>query len=88
MKRRKSKVVQPTGSEVIEALLALFAMTDAVFTEDDALAPGKRQMTVGRLYEEWKCCRAILDPQFNPDNHDKPSRYGSVRKGISQRASG
>lgn len=58
------------------ALLSMFAMCDDVFTEDDAMAKEKRRMTMGRIYEEWKRCRAILDPTFDPKKHDQAINYG------------
>lgn len=48
-------------------LLELFAMVDDVFTEDDALDPSKRQMSLGRIYEQWKRTRAALDPGWDHD---------------------
>jgi hypothetical protein len=41
-------------------LLELFAMCDAVFTEDDALAADKRAVSLGRIYRAWKRARADL----------------------------
>jgi hypothetical protein len=41
-------------------LLALFAAVDDVFTEDDAMSPEKRQMSLGRIYRQWKKTRAEL----------------------------
>lgn len=49
-----------------EPLLELFALVDAVFTEDDAMSPEKRQTGMGRIYEQWKRCRAELDPTWDP----------------------
>jgi len=68
------------------ALLSLFAMVDDVFTEDDALSKPKRRMSLGRIYEEWKRCRATLDPTFNPKNQDRRMKYGAmlVRPGLSR----
>ena len=49
------------------ALLELFAVVDAVFTEDDALSPEKRKMSIGRIYEQWKRSRKMIDPEFDPN---------------------
>lgn len=89
-KKRRVKIVrrkEPTLEDVNLALLSLFAMVDAVFTEDDALSSSKRRMTLGRIYEEWKRCRAVLDPEFDPKEHVRPPRYGTVRVGLSKRGS-
>lgn len=49
-----------------EPLLELFALVDDVFTEDDAMDPSKRQIGMGRIYEQWKRTRAALDPSWDP----------------------
>lgn len=86
MKKVKKKVRKESSLQEINlALLALFAQLDAVFTEDDALSPSKRKMSLGRCYEEWKRCRTVLDPEFDPKNHQRPSRFGTVRVGLSPR---
>lgn len=64
--------------EVQEALLSLFAMIDAVFTEDDALSKAKRRMSLGRCYEEWKRCRKVLDRKFDPERHDRMIKFGAM----------
>ena len=46
-------------------LLELFSTLDDTFTEDDALSPEKRQMTVGRVYRAWKDARLAMDPEFD-----------------------
>jgi hypothetical protein len=81
----KKKRREPTLGEVNVALLALFAQIDGVFTEDDALSPSKRKMSLGRCYEEWKRCRKVLDPEFDPTNHQRPTQFGTVRVGLSRR---
>lgn len=48
-----------------EPLLELFALVDDVFTEDDAMSPEKRQIGMGRIYEQWKRTRAALDPTWD-----------------------
>ena len=48
----------------MEPFFVLFAEVDDVFTENDAMAPEKRQMSMGRLYRAWKKARAELDPDF------------------------
>lgn len=70
------------------ALLSMFAMVDDVFTEDDALSKEKRRMSLGRIYEEWKRCRADLDPKFNPKKHDRIMQFGArpIKGGLSQTA--
>jgi hypothetical protein len=60
------------------ALLSMFAMCDDVFTEDDALSKAKRRMSLGRIYEEWKRCRKVLDPKFNPERHDRMIKFGAM----------
>lgn len=84
----KKKGKKPTTSitDVNMALLALFADVDGVFTEDDALSPAKRKMSLGRCYESWKRCRIILDPEFKPELHQRPPRFGTVRVGLSRRS--
>lgn len=71
--------------KVQAALLDLFSVLDAIFTEDDALSPAKRKMSLGRAYESWKRCRAVLDPEFDPTNHQRPPQFGTVRVGLSRR---
>lgn len=46
-------------------LLEMFACVDDVFSEDDALSPDKRQMSLGRIYRTWKSVRTQLDPTYN-----------------------
>ena len=59
----------------------MWAVLDAVFTEDDALSKEKRQTTVGRCYEQWKRTRAQLDPDFDPKSEiRRPMASGSVLK--------
>lgn len=84
---------QDLYEEVLKPLLALFATTDAVFTEDEALIdPAKAKIGFGRIYEEWKRCRKKLDPEFDPQDHERPRRWlpSQVRKhlaGTSQNSS-
>lgn len=68
----------------VQPLLELFATVDAVFMEDDALSPEKRQMGLGRIYEAWKQCRATLDPEYNPSG-DRRDRPDSRRRTPSRR---
>jgi hypothetical protein len=51
----------------------LFAEVDAVFDEEDAMSPEKRQMSMGRMYRAWKKARAELDPDYEPrrDRRDR-----------------
>lgn len=75
---KKLYAVTPAEREAIllqhlRPMLELFAEVDDVFSEDDALAPAKRQMGMGRLYRAWKKCRSAMDPQFDAlrDNRDR-----------------
>ena len=58
----------------VSPLLELFADIDSVFTEDDALDPTKRQMSLGRCYRSWKQCRTLLDPEFAPERDTRDRR--------------
>lgn len=49
---------------VTAPLLELYAVVNDVFTEDDALSADKRQISLGRIYEQWKRCTAKLDPDW------------------------
>lgn len=60
-------------------LLEMFAMCDDVFTEDDALSPEKRQISLGRLYEQWKRTRTALDPEF--ESTQRPRKKIGERRG-------
>lgn len=61
---------------VVEPLLEMFATIDAVFEgEEDALSPEKRQVTLGRVYEEWKRTKRRLDPTWR-----SPSQRGVPRR--------
>lgn len=71
----KGKKLATTHREIDLALLSMFAMCDDVFTEDDALSPEKRQMSLGRIYEEWKRCREKLDPEFDRRSDERPKRW-------------
>ena len=55
----------PDCLQLLVPFIELFADVDDVFSEDDALAPEKRQMGMGRLYRAWKKARAKLDPDFD-----------------------
>lgn len=57
-----------------EPLLALFAVCDDVFTEEDALSQDHIRKTVGRVYEEWKRTRRHFDPDFHMEDHLRPRR--------------
>jgi hypothetical protein len=61
-----------------EPLLALFAVADAVFTEDNALTTEK-QKSLGRLYEEWQRCRKAFDPDFVASDYRQPRRWTPTR---------
>lgn len=73
-KTRKARRQLPTlTAEQLAAVLVahhpfyeLFAEVDAVFDEDDAMTPEKRQMGMGRLYRAWKKAREELDPDYEP----------------------
>lgn len=72
--RRKSPWTSPeqlsqAQTAAMGPFFALFADVDAVFTENDAMAAEKRQMSMGRLYRAWKACRAELDPEFDPKRY-------------------
>lgn len=58
---------------LVTPMLELFANLDDVFTEDNALSPEKRQMSLGRCYRAWKRCRAAMDPEYDGgrDNRDR-----------------
>jgi hypothetical protein len=88
VRRKQGSTDQQKLMDAQLALLSLFAVVDDVFTEDDALSKAKRRMSLGRCYEEWKRCRAVLDPTFNPKNHDRTMKYGSmpIKGGLSRGA--
>lgn len=62
----------------MQPMLALFAICDDVFTEDDALSPEMRRTTLGRIYEEWKRCRKAIDPDFQVEDVLRPRGSGRV----------
>lgn len=64
----------------VRPLLELFAVVDAVFTEEDALTTHK-QVTLGRIYEEWKRCRTALDPDFDVKSYE-PLKQKVKRRGL------
>lgn len=70
MPKRKRKLTPQQQKEQGDAallllLLDLFSVVNDVFTEEDALKPEKRQMSLGRIYRAWgKFCRE-LDPDFD-----------------------
>lgn len=55
-------------------------MCDDVFTEDDALSPEKRQISLGRIYEEWKRVRGELDPGWTPADTPRRTLRGPMRR--------
>lgn len=61
--------------DVALALLSAFAMLDDVFTEDDAFDEPKKKIGFGRLYEEWKRCRGVLDPEFKTEQLERPRKW-------------
>lgn len=83
--KRHSRRREPTLEEINLALLSMFAMVDDVFTEHDALSAAKRRMSLGRIYEEWKRCRVVLDVEFDPKRHDKMIRFGAKKKRVAIR---
>ena len=68
-------------TEATEPLLALFAVCDDVFTEDGALSPELRQVTLGRIYEEWQRTRKFFDPEFVASEHRRPRRPSVFNEG-------
>lgn len=81
MKRRKrSSSSVPASYDVddlvkaVTPLLELFAMLDAVFTEDDALTINRR-VSLGRCYEAWQTCRKAFDPEFVAAEARRPRRW-------------
>lgn len=66
----------------VEPLLELFATVNDVFTEDEALSPEYRQVSLGRVYEAWKDCRTQIDPEFVAEEHRRPRQW-RVRSGKS-----
>lgn len=61
-------------------LLALFAVCDDVFTEDEALSPEMRKVTLGRIYEEWQKTRKYFDPDFVAADYRRPRRRSVFRE--------
>lgn len=57
-----------------EPLLAFFAELDDVFTEDEALSPEFRKISLGRCYEAWQRCRKAFDPDFVAADYRRPRR--------------
>lgn len=60
----------------VEPLLALFSELDDVFTEDGALTPEFRKISLGRCYEAWQRCRKAFDPEFKSEDYRRPRRRG------------
>lgn len=58
----------------VTPLLDLFAVCDDVFTEDEALTTA-RQVSLGRIYEQWQKTRLHFDPEFVPAEHRRPRRW-------------
>lgn len=65
---------------VVEPLLAFFAELDDVFTEDEALSPEFRKISLGRCYEAWQRCREALDPDFVAADYRRPRRRGPLAR--------
>lgn len=75
-RKKKPKVeVIVLERDVALALLSCFAMLDDVFTEDDAFDDPKKKIGFGRLYEEWKRCRGVLDPEFKTEQLERPRKW-------------
>lgn len=74
---RKATRLERSGSECLSALreedlaraalalLPMFSVVDAVFTEDDAFEPQAKDYGFGRIYEAWKKVVKEMDPDFN-----------------------
>lgn len=79
-KTRGSKSLTPASYNVddlvaaVTPLLELFAVCDDVFTEDEALTTA-RQVTLGRIYEEWQRTRLYFDPTFVAAEHRRPRKW-------------
>lgn len=58
-----------------EPLLALFSELDDVFTEDGALSPEYRKISLGRCYEAWQRARKAFDPDFVAAEHRRPKGW-------------
>jgi hypothetical protein len=69
-----------------EPLLALFAVCDDVFTEEDALDPAHQRQTIGRIYEEWKRTRKHFDPEFHMQDHLRPRKTRNRGLSVPPRA--
>lgn len=65
----------------VRPLLELFSELDDVFTEDEALSPEFRQVSLGRCYEAWQRCRKAFDPDFVASDHRRPRQ--TRKRGIS-----
>jgi hypothetical protein len=65
---------------LVEATQPLFAVCDAVFTEDEALSPEMRKVTLGRIYEEWQRTRKHFDPDFVASDYRRPRRTSVFRE--------
>lgn len=68
-KRRAQRIQKATDPVVqmalcVRPLLALFAVVNDVFEEDDAFDPARMQNGYGRIYREWKKCREAMDPGY------------------------
>jgi type VI protein secretion system component VasF len=78
--RKRSKSSVPASYDVndlvaaVTPLLELFAMLDAVFTEDDALTINRR-VSLGRCYEAWQTCRKAFDPDFVSAEARRPKKW-------------
>lgn len=81
---RTTRSVVTRARELVGAvgpLLELYAALDDVFTEDNALTPEFRKVSLGRCYEAWKKCRKAFDPDFVAAEHRRPR----TRRGLSAR---
>lgn len=64
--RKMQKQIDPAIrlAMATEPLVSLFSTVNDVFEEDDAFDPNRMKAGFGRIYREWKKCRAAMDPNF------------------------